>query len=337
MTNVIESLAVPGATSGVPAARMVQQHLRWPTERFYWAVLDGSSLPRNHSGRRRREQLGYLFENVLPGVSIEDIQTAYVAMDEDGQHVIACGVPTTMIREAVDGSSFSDILTLSPAEIPQFVKSRERADVDPEQFNLLTGDLEPNAVRQSRRRMFGWAVAMLVLISGALTIGLQRRIAQSHEQLTAVQQQEGEIHRHVLGSIPAASSQPPHLRLLSELRQLQQTRQPSGGTLSPSIDIVRDFETLMSAWPESGSVFMQTESIVITDQSIAIRGRVPTMADVQVLADALTSDGWKLQQPQSNQVTDRSTKSSVVELSLWLDRASSAVIDSPGLAEAGGS
>jgi len=336
MTNLIE---IKSATAPPPAhstSNEDRKHVRWAAERFYWAVLDGSSLPRNLSRRRRHEQLGYLFENVLPGVAIEEVQTAYAPIDGDEHKVIACGMRVAELHAALNADSAA--LTLAPAEMPTFVQYQVNADVDPGILNMLTGDLEPEAVRRSKRRAFVWGAAMLALLSGLLTLGLQRRVSHAWEQLVSIQQQERETLQRTLGSSPSSSAQPPHLRLMAELRQLQQTRQPSGGKHDRSFNLVGDFEKLMNGWPVS--VFMQTESVVITDQSIAVRGRVPTMADVQVLTDALALDGWKLQQPQSTQVNDRAASgggdggagATAVELSLRMERAAD-----PALAKGNGS
>ena len=50
-------------------------HLRWPAERFYWAVLDASQV--SAVSGKLNQRLGYLFENFLPGVAIENVQAVY--------------------------------------------------------------------------------------------------------------------------------------------------------------------------------------------------------------------------------------------------------------------
>jgi hypothetical protein len=54
---------------------------------------------------------------------------------------------------------------------------------------------------------------------------------------------------------------------------------------------------LLKHWPSD--VFMLTESVSITPESISIRGSTPESQDVQKLADSLgVLRGWQMQQPQ---------------------------------------
>ncbi len=71
--------------------------VRWPAERFYWALLDGGLLPRR--GRRRR-QLGYLFERFVPGVAIEEVHAVYRAVPGARNRFLACGAPAEKLRES---------------------------------------------------------------------------------------------------------------------------------------------------------------------------------------------------------------------------------------------
>ena len=102
------------------------RHVRWPVRRFYWAVLDGSVLPSvSRDGRGRLTQrLGYLFEGMLPGVSIEQMHAVYRPLPGPGRRYLACGVPHSVLEQGVG----EEVLTLTPASLPGFVN--EQLDVD---------------------------------------------------------------------------------------------------------------------------------------------------------------------------------------------------------------
>ena len=58
----------------------------WPARRFYWAVLDTTGLVRARTGRGpTTTQLGYVFENVLPGVQIEQMHAVYRRLPGHGR------------------------------------------------------------------------------------------------------------------------------------------------------------------------------------------------------------------------------------------------------------
>ncbi len=279
-------------------------HLRWPADRFYWAILDASSLSGRPTVRSRRqhERLGYLFESVLPGVTIEEVQAVYQRLPGSAKRVLACGFTRNVLEQEVDQYA----LTLSPQTLPAFVHER----IEPAALNLLTGRFLPTAVRRGQRRLMlsiGLALALCAILA---IVGLERRTSAQRRAHDDVLAARTAILEQVLGSaapgigadIPGIPGAGAELRLTAERRRLEQTRSHDVA-VSELHDSARVLARLLGLWPSD--VPAQTESLSISSTSITIRAQVPGMADAQRLADALARfRGWQLHQPQSESRRD---------------------------------
>ncbi len=265
---------------------MSERHVRWPAERFYWALLDGGLLPR---GGKRRRQLGYLFERFLPGLAIEGVQAVYRAVPGARNRFLACGAPAEKLREQLDAGA----LTLAPQALPAFGDQ----PLDPAAFNLLTGPLLPEAVRSLRRRAVSLAVTVVIGCCLLLIAGLERRERAVEAHTAGVLAAQAATIERALGPGARESTQPPQVRLVAALRQLEQTRRAdpaAAGVLDCSV-VMSEF---LKHWP--AGLHVSTESIVVAPDSINVRAIVATMGEAQLLADALGGlSGWRLLQPQS--------------------------------------
>lgn len=279
---------------------MSDLHIQWPVERFYWAVLDASALPGTRGWRSggRLKQLGYLFENVIPGVAIEDIQTIYRRLPGPGRRYVACGVPRARLREDLN----PEAVTLGPEALPEFVDEA----LDPSELNVLSGMFLPPAVRGARRCQVLSAVVILATCCVLLTVGVERRARSAAAQTAELLAAQATVLRQVLGPTSSlGGTQAPQLRLTAERRQLEQTRRddPAGKDI---VDCAPILGRLLGLWPSDLST--RTDSLVVAPESIALRVVVATMADAQRLADALRAlPGWQLQQPQSEAQRDTVT------------------------------
>ena len=276
-------------------------HLRWPADRFYWAILDASSLPGRLTGRSRRqhERLGYLFESVLPGVTIEEVQAVYQRLPGDTNRLLACGITRNELEQEVDQCA----LTLSPQTAPAFVDER----IEPAALNLLTGRFLPGAVRRAHRRLTLSIGLVLTLCVVLVIVGLERRTSAQRRAHDDVLTARTAILEQALGSaapipgkgIPGAGAE---LRVTAERRRLEQTRSHDVA-VSELHDSAQVLARLLGLWPSD--VPAQTESLLINSTSITIRAQVPSMTDAQRLADALAGfPNWQLHQPQSESRRD---------------------------------
>lgn len=276
-------------------------HLRWPADRFYWAILDTSTMPGRLTVRSRRqhERLGYLFESVLPGVTIEQVQAVYQRLPGDAKRVLACGIPCNVLEQEVDQAA----LTLSPQTAPAFVAER----IEPAALNLLTGHFCPGSVRRAHRRLILSIGLALTLCAVLVIVGLERRTSAQGRAQDDVFTARTAILEQVLGSaapisgkgIPGAGAE---LRMTAERRRLEQTRSHDVA-VSELHDSARVLARLFALWPSE--IPTQTQSLSISSTSITIRAQVPGMADAQRLAYALARfPNWQLHQPQSESRRD---------------------------------
>lgn len=276
----------------IASTNQENKHLTWPSQRFYWAILDTSYINNSHmrSLRRKSQQLGYLFENYLPAIAIEDIQAVYRPLSKSASHFIACGLPKKLLTQELDPQA----ITLTPSELPSFIDQ----DCDPAQLNLLTREYQPKTVRQLYRRSTLSVCSIVTICTILLIVGLERRTNAARNQKENLHDSQTQLLEQVIDSgsnIPRLL--PGALRITAELRRLQQTR--SGDSVGTEInESSLLLASLLALWPTN--LHIQTESISITQMSITIRAKVPTMADVQQFADALALlPNWQLKQPQS--------------------------------------
>lgn len=263
---------------------------RLPAERFYWAVLDTSNLPHKPlalsgigSSHTTRTQLGYLFESVLP-VEIESVHAAYLPLSDT--RILACA----MNRAELDQALADDAMTLGPDSLPPFIDEQ----VDLARLNLLTGTLQPPRLKRLSQRNALQIAAAIIICATLFFTGTQRRTIAARELRADALAAADQMRLSVLPTGP--TTQPAALRLISQLRKLERTR-TDGPDATRLIDAAEPLSELLALWP--AQLHATTESMIITPEAITIIAQVPTHADAQSLANALSPmPGWQLQQPQ---------------------------------------
>lgn len=292
----------------------VAQHVRWPANRFFWAVIDASSLvdipgvvlPVARGIRSRRaQQLGYLFERSLPGLAIDDVHARYQPMNGGQQYTyLACGLLKSTLERDIDPQTIS----LTPETLPIFAEVSDPR-IEPDTFNLLTEAYEPLAIQRSRRRWVTVIAVFMFICAGLGAGGLARRSAALAATTASIDHQAATLIEDTLGSATGSAARiPSSLRLTGELRRLEQTRTPAPGSPETSNtygsastvdDVTGTLTAVLQRWP--GDLHVQAESLSLTSSSITIRAQVPSMTDAQRFADALIGiPGWRLTQPRSD-------------------------------------
>lgn len=248
-----------------------------PAERCYWALLDTSRLPATRSKRRRREQLLYLLEDRVP-VSLSELHAVFVETDD--AHIVACGAPVEDLQDALDGGA----LELTPDNTPEFVTLQAG------RFRLLTGAMTPEPIRSWRSRT---RAATLILTAGVLAVfalGLHRRAQQEQSHAWALTDAISSMYAEVLpGEGGRGGSQPPEIRLVSELRTLRKTRRGDHEHAVPSA--AADMEQLLRAWPQD--IHARTEFVSVASSVIQIRTVVDDARAAEEFAAAFDAiSGW---------------------------------------------
>lgn len=156
--------------TGTPSATT----LRWPPDRFYWAVLDA---PLRRPGPLGPGLLLDLQDQVpLP---VEDLHAVGLAIEPEhvggGRRTLVCAAP----RGTLHGLP-PDVYSLAPLAMPEGLAP----EADSCALNLLVGDFEPRSQRRGRTRTHAIAMAATLVVAGLLALGFSRR-ATMLEQLAS--------------------------------------------------------------------------------------------------------------------------------------------------------
>lgn len=247
--------------------------LRWPPERFLWAVLE-SPVWR----RAGPVPLGLLADvaDEFP-VPIEDLHTVG-APAGDGR-VVVCAA-----RREELATIDPDVASLTPDRIPDCVET----NVDPEVLDLLVGDFEPPARRRARFRRHLALSATVFTCATLIAIGLGRRIM--HWNDVAVTAREASVE---LASRVAPGVVPEHLAMevlrLRSAAEAQRVRSPRDAALT--------LASLLNAWPNATSITPQ--SIAVSDAGVSLSVSVEGEASA-FLGVLKPPEGWTLEDPRLN-------------------------------------
>jgi hypothetical protein len=262
-----------------------EEHVRWPAESFYFAVLDGSLLPRSFF-LKPTEQLGYLLEPLVPQ-PLEELHVIFHPLPK--RRYLACAIP----RKTLASSLHPSTLTLTPESLPPFVSE----NVLPDRLNLLTGPFTPKRVRELKARWSFELAALLVVCMLLISVGFEQRVGAERRAQAATAQLTSSIYREILGERYASLPLPPPLQLTAELRTLRQTRAAASDMPGDSTrDVSLDLANLLGLWPRS--VNLETESLQLNQKSLSIVGMVPSSEQAEVLSSSFALlKGFELEQP----------------------------------------
>jgi hypothetical protein len=250
-----------------------QVHLRWPPERFFWAVVEA---PAWRGGRSGLLPPGLLVEAAdgLP-VPIEDLQVVGAACG-DGR-VVICAARRDEVA-AVDAGAVS----LTPETLPGCVE----ADADPSALDLLVGEFEPLVMRRARLRRHAGLAATIVACATLAAIGLGRRA--DHWDGIATSAREARLE---LAARAAPGVAPDRLAL--EVARLRSAA--AGGR--PPRDAALTLASLLDAWPRAAAATPQ--SIVVGDSGVSVS--VSVEGEPSAFLGALRPpEGWTLDDPRLN-------------------------------------
>jgi len=250
--------------------------------------------------RPTTEQLGFLFERVLP-VPIEQVQCAYVRL-ADGT-VAACAAPIEALDAALASEELAAATTLCPAEVPEFIRSAAESagspSVGPTRFNLLTGRFLPRSVRRWRRQCRGALAVGGLGVVASLLLGVWLRDRSIGAAIAEVERRRWALIDDAISPLGPDQGLPPDLRLTAELRRLEQTR--GSGAAESVTTVATDVSALLaevlSAWPKATRATV--DAVSVTQDSIDLRGTAPDAVGAAAAATAMRSlPGWRVPQPQ---------------------------------------
>lgn len=266
------------------SAQRAHSNYSLPADRFYWGVLNAAALPRR--ARSTPEQLGYLFESVLP-LPVETLHAVYVPIGSD--RVLACGIPLADLQDHAN----QPWLTCSPETLPECIERALEGPIKPEQLNLLVGQFEPKNLGVHRRRTTYVACAAILLCAVMIAVGHSRRTTRAFQHTSALKAATSQIYAQVLPH--SDNPLPLSARLTAELRELDRTR----GELTPEsdpIEITPPLAALLASWPNS--LHLTTDTLSASPNAITLSVRLPDEVTAERFERELRAPpGWSLSQP----------------------------------------
>jgi hypothetical protein len=254
----------------------MNQHVRWPAQRFYWAALEAPNWRRTGVlplGLRPA------FEDEVPAPG-EDLHAVCTPLG-DGR-IVVCAARRDELARLAPGT-----LSLCPESLPPGLD----APMDLSALNLLVGAFEPPAHRRARARRHITAALGVMLCCLLLAAGLVRR-AEHQRHLAA----EARSAAAALLAQVAPQARPEALTFeLAALRRLAEQNQRT--RLPPDVSL--PLAELLRNWPAG---------VPARPQSLAIGSSGLTMAvlvdgdPVPFLQALEAPSGWMFDQPRLTKV-----------------------------------
>ena len=256
---------------------------QWPSNRFFWALIDPRPLPRRL--QRSHEQHRLLLEPHLP-VPLADVHAAF-ARCADGQ-LVACAIEHRTLHNEVTPA----MRRLIPEAVPEALG----ADLaETHALNLLTGEYEPHASRRAGQLLFGSAIVALLSLATIVSAGHLRR-AQAAEDRTHRAYSEtasilSEVLDRAIADDPRAVSLA-HREVHNQLSALRQSR--DGSTVDAELHPAdHSLATFLAAWPRDPEIIAQVRTLAVSPMRIRCDADVATSDTPSKLREALDqAAGW---------------------------------------------
>jgi hypothetical protein len=251
------------------------QRLSWPSDHFYWALLDVPGVKRT----------GELPVGLLPMLD-ED-----APIDSADLHAVCVPIADGRLAVcAIEKSELSvvppDTLALTPDALPPFIES---PGITPERFNLLVGSFEPRPIRTARIKRHAFAAAAVLLCGLLIAVGLHRRAARWGERAGSARSAAAR-----LAEIVSPGGRPEELA--TEAARLRGTRDALAKAAPPP-DASVALAAVLHAWP--ANVPSKPQSISVGQSGVSISVSVEGDAAAFLKAFA-PPPGWMLDEPRLN-------------------------------------
>jgi len=261
---------------------MSNRHLRWDSDRFFWAILT-LELPDRadiHSPSIR-SSLDAAFEPHVP-VPIDELATAYLVLG-DGR-ILACGIPEASVLQDATGA-----ITLSPSRLPEWVG--DEAKLAPAtSMNVLTGAYTPERVRAAKRRQQFVVATALTLVAGLVCYGLERRIMATERALGIARATVEDLEQSAVVATLPATRLPLRQRIFTELNRLRATRDQAAKSGVSDVSLL--MEPVLRRWPAEAKA--RATDLSATGTSLTMSAIVNSPAEAEKLvATYAQMPGWQ--------------------------------------------
>ena len=259
-----------------------------PSDQCYWALLKGTGAG-GLRGSRKREALLYELERYIP-VPIESVAVSFVPCQD---RIIACAAPLRVIEEFRLTSD-----SVIPDALP---KGLDAGTLNRTSFELLSGPTKPKRQERFERLRLICIASLAILASAALTKGFVVRTGQVSTQTAQLKDQIENAYGYAI-DLSAPSTQPPHVRLVSAVRDAEANAAsaPAETRLEDALPLLLH---ILSHWPESDSLGLNRLTIGNTEATLDLS--LDTSTDASDVLEALGApDGWLSRSPRIRQQRD---------------------------------
>jgi len=312
--------------------------ITWPPERFFWALIDPSKLPRSLARQgiaTSHPALDELIVDQLP-LPLHELHVVYQRVSNNNNRLIACAARTNDLRDLP-----IETLELKASHLPRWldealtpIDTHPDLSIMPESDhfqhetiaqssaaslpNVLIGTHAPHSIRRhARHRDLIFACTLLSLCL-CLALGMNRRAAASRTQAQNFATATAGLVRANVPSLPA--SWPAIIsELETEHHNFTRTRtQP----MIPPRDAAEVLAGLLARWPLATSV--QTQSLRVAEDQMTITVSTSLVDNARAFANNIIApSGWVLSEPQLSS----SGNASILMISAYRDQVGST---SPG-------
>lgn len=249
---------------------MTGDSVRWPHDRFFWAVLDAPGWSR----------AGPLPPGLVPALADD------VPADVDELHPVCAPLGDGRVlvcaaRRADLAQPARTLRSVTPERLPDALD----ATLDPRSLELLCGHFEPRCVRRARLARHARAAGALLLCAVLAAIGLHRRAAHWARVAEAANAARHEV-ANAAGLRPEA--------LGAELARLDAL---SASTVRHPTDATAFLAALLDAWPVG--VAAEPQSLSVSEEGASLAVNVEG-DPAPFLAAFSTPQGYRLEDPRLN-------------------------------------
>ncbi|MFN0132485.1 MAG: hypothetical protein ACKVW3_08165 [Phycisphaerales bacterium] len=286
-------IAALNATSAPhDAPRHATPHVRWPCDRFYWAIIPTQGWRGKGDGSSEVPVgLRATLDDDFP-VRTEELHA--VAMPMASDTILVCAARRDEL--ATLAKMDHPVLSLTPESLPHFVASHpgiSPSACSPATLNLLIGEFEPAPVRCTRRHAHTIAAATVLLCAVLTSLGLLRRAERSDALAREARQATiALVGRVVPAGTPAS--------MATELASLRAAR-PAARTAP---DATLALAAVLAAWPRDATC--RTQSITVGPSGASIAVTIPGDA-APFLRAFKAPAGWTMDEPRLN-AADKATR-----------------------------
>lgn len=265
-------------------------HLRWPHQRFYWALIPLQAAPSSLTRLGTAQSRAWLdgaFTAHIPR-DIDRVATAYARLPSG--LVVACGLPV----ESLTPLRLANLETLTPRSLPEWLGET----IDPSSLNVLVGSYEPLAMISLRRRRSGLMAASLAIAATLVAVGFQRGAASDRRATSQARDLLQRLAESPIGRAYAKADEQALIddaRVAFDLHRMHATR--SSAAQAAVGDVVPTLELLLAHWPRQ--MRAQVQSLTATSSQVTLNVLLPAHEDADTLVASLKSvKGVEASQPQ---------------------------------------